>query len=131
VQPGTKSEVFSSGMVEEITRQLGEPSRRANIVAESSIVAGARVTAVRPFIVERPVYKGIGVKVELSDGSSVVVIPSPEEAPEPVPDGTTISETADWELHTPQGNLQVGPGLKWHFARSRHRDEPASAPSET
>ncbi|MFO0825822.1 MAG: hypothetical protein U0792_22330 [Gemmataceae bacterium] len=107
--------VFGGGTQDEIVKSLGEPTRRADVVSESSIALGARVTAVIPFPVDRAAVKGIGVKVDLSDGSSVIVIPTPDEPPELVPEGITYYETADWELHTPRGALQVGPGRKWHF----------------
>ncbi|WP_439623532.1 hypothetical protein [Gemmata sp.] len=112
--------VFASATPDEIVKSLGEPSRRGDVANELSISVGARVTAVIPFPVDRAAVQGIGVKVDLSDGSSVVVIPTPEEPPEPAPEGTTLYEIADWELHTPRGALQVGPGRKWHFAARTH-----------
>jgi hypothetical protein len=108
--------VFAATTADEIVKLLGEPSRRGDVINEVSISVGARVTAVIPFPVDRAAVQGIGVKVDLSDGSSVVVIPTPDEPVEPIPEGTTVYETADWELHTPRGTLQVGPGRKWHFA---------------
>ncbi|VTU00339.1 Uncharacterized protein OS=Cyanothece sp. (strain PCC 7425 / ATCC 29141) GN=Cyan7425_3221 PE=4 SV=1 [Gemmataceae bacterium] len=107
--------VFAATTADEVVKSLGEPSRRGDVVTEASITVGARVTAVIPFPVDRAAVQGIGVKVDLSDGSSVVVIPTPDEPPESLPEGTTVDETADWELHTPRGALQIGPGRKWHF----------------
>lgn len=108
--------VFAAATANEVVNSLGDPSRRTDIVTEASVTVGARVTAVIPFPVDRAAVHGIGVKVDLSDGSSVVVIPTPDEPPEPAPEGTTVGELADWVLHTPRGTLEVGPGRKWHFA---------------
>jgi hypothetical protein len=116
IKSGATAAYFGSGPEAEVLKLLGEPTRRANVVTDPPISTGARVTAVNPFPFDRPPVKGIGLRVDLSDGSTVVVVPSPDEPPESVPEGTTLYEIADWELHTPHGSLQVGPGLKWHLA---------------
>jgi hypothetical protein len=115
IKSGQVPAVLSGGLVDEIGKALGEPLRPSNVETEASIAPGARVTAVIPFRVERPPVDGIGVRIDLSDGSTVVVIPTPDEPQESPPEGTTLYEMADWELQTPHGTLQVGPGLKWHF----------------
>jgi hypothetical protein len=128
IKSGTTAAYFGSGPEDEVLKLLGEPTRRANIVTETPIGAGSRVTGVTPFLVDRPSVKGIGLRVDLSDGSAVVVVPSPDEPVEEPPAGVTLYEIADWELHTPYGNLQVGPGLKRHLAApSSPRSEPKSA----
>lgn len=124
IKSGQVPTVVSGGLADDISKTLGEPLRPANVEAETTIAPGARVTAVIPFRVERPPVHGVGVKVDLSDGSSIVAIPTPDEPPESPPEGTTLYEIADWELHTPQGTLQVGPGLKWHFALSDKNSPP-------
>jgi hypothetical protein len=124
IKSGQAPAVISGGLEEEFSKALGEPLLPANVETEQTITPGARVTAVIPFRVERPPVNGIGVRVDLSDGSSLVVVPTPEESPEPAPAGTTLYEIADWELHTPHGTLQVGPGLKWHFTPSSNHSTP-------
>ena len=94
---------------------LGEPMQPADVVAHAPVTPGARVTGVTPFTVGDP-PAAIGLRVDLSDGSALVVLPTTEEDIEAEPEGTTLHELADWEVRTPQGTLQVGPGLKWHFA---------------
>jgi hypothetical protein len=56
---------------------------------------------------------GIGFRVDMSDNSSVLVIPTADEPlPENSPD---LPELSDWELETPYGMVRVGPGLKWKY----------------
>ncbi|HEX4608814.1 MAG TPA: hypothetical protein VH092_11475, partial [Urbifossiella sp.] len=87
---------------------------------ELPTAAGARVTAVIPFPVDRPEVTGFGLRVELSDGSAVVVIPTPDgDESATAPDGTPLPPLADWELHSPYGNLVVGPGREVHV---QHKD---------
>jgi hypothetical protein len=130
VKPGYKVDqvlsAFSSDHQAEIGKVLGAAPSAASVETEATITPGARVTAVIPFPVERPPVKGIGLRVELSDGSSVVIIPTPDEPPESVPEGTPIYEIEDhkiidWHLRTPHGILEVGPGmvLKWQYG-ARH-----------
>jgi hypothetical protein len=87
---------------------------------ELPTAAGARVTAMIPFSVDRPEVAGFGLRVEMSDGSTVVVIPTPDDDESATaPDGTPLPLLADWELHTPFGNLVVGPGREIHV---QHKD---------
>ena len=118
---GRIPDVFGGGRVADLKSLLGEPMQPADVVAHAPVTPGARVTGVTPFTVGDPGVS-IAVRVDLSDGSALVVLPTTEEDIEPEPEGTTLHELADWEVRTPQGTLQVGPGLKWHFAA------PASAP---
>jgi hypothetical protein len=49
----------------------------------------------------------------LSDGSRLIVVPAPEEAPDDPP---------NWELITPEHlTLEFGPGLRWQIAGSDRR----------
>lgn len=117
IKAGASSVIFSAGMETDLTKAFGEPIGRANAVAECPIMPGARPTAMNPFLYTRPGVDGIGLRVELSDGSTLIVIPTPDE-PEPtagLPPDTTVFELADWELKTPHFTLQVGPGQKWHL----------------
>lgn len=107
--------VFGGGRVADLKPLLGEPMQPADVVAHAPVTPGARVTGVTPFTVGDP-PAAIGLRVDFSDGSALVVLPTTEEGIEPEPEGTTFYELADWEVRTPQGTLQVGPGLKWHLA---------------
>lgn len=107
--------VFGGGSAAYLESLLGEPVRPANVVDHAPVVPGARVTGVTPFTVGEPAV-AIAVRVDLSDGSALVVQPTTNEKVEPEPEGTTLYQLADWELRTPHGTLQVGPGLVWHFA---------------
>ena len=53
---------------------------------------------------------GVVLKVTLSDGAVLEVLPVPSEL------GETLS---DWELLSPSGLLRVGPGLKWKIDPNR------------
>jgi len=80
------------------------------------ITPGGVVTRMTPFGVTQPNVDGVGLRVDLSDGSAVVVIPTPDEEMKNPPEGVVFSELADWELVTPSGRLEVGPGRKWNWA---------------
>lgn len=105
LKSGAVPGAVSGGLPAEIEKELGRP-----IETDPAIAAGARVTGVIPFAVERPAVKGFGLRVELSDGTTVVVIPTPDE-----PDADDLPALADWELDTPHGTLAAGPGSAWQF----------------
>jgi hypothetical protein len=107
--------VFGGGRVADLKSILGEPMQPADVTAHAPITPEARVTGLTPFTVGDPAV-AIGLRVDFSDASALVVLPTTEGAIEPEPEGATLYELADWELRTPQGTLQVGPGLRWHFA---------------
>ncbi len=83
----------------------------SNVELESGryIEAGSRVLQAEPFSV-RPV-EGIGLQITMSDGSEIVVLPSGEEPDEK----EGLLELADWNLVSPHGFIQAGPGLRWSF----------------
>jgi hypothetical protein len=116
IKDGLSSAVFSGGMVSDFTATLGEPTRRADAVVECPIMSGAIPTAMHPFLYTRPGVDGIGLRVDLSDGSTVVVAPTPDESDPTagLPADSPVFELADWELKTPHFVLLVGPGRKWH-----------------
>jgi hypothetical protein len=118
IKSGINQSILSEGRESEFIKVFGEPLRRADVVAEFPVEPGCMVTAMMPFIHNRPDVMGIGLRVEFSDGSTAIVIPTPddEDPLDDVPEGTTVYEVADWELKTPHFTLQVGPGLKWHLA---------------
>ena len=87
-------------------------------------LAGETITSARPvpFPVPPPLTKGVGLVVEFTGGSRLVVVPSSEPVEEDEP-------LADWELFTPYRTyLRVGPGLVWAYLCS---NEPAQAPAKT
>ena len=90
---------------------LGE----AEITADF-IVPGQPVIDLEPFYVDR--VDGMGIRVETADGSGVVIIPTPDEpTPEDkqIPADVTVDKLADWELKTPAGLVQAGPGKTWRW----------------
>ena len=104
-----------------------DPSALCQRLDKEQLEAGAfvepesRVLAATPFI-DKP-DAGIGL-VLLSDDSTLLVVPSLEEAVDQAgdPADPVLPELADWELSSPRGLLSVGPRMKWSF-------EPTTAPS--
>src|SRR5256885_1873581 len=72
------------------------PMGPAGVGADPPVAPGAVVPGLTPFLVARPGVDGIGLRVDLSDGSTVVLILTPDEPPEPAPPGVTLYELADW-----------------------------------
>lgn len=115
IKGGRIPAVFGGGRAPDLKALLGEPVAPADVVAHAPITPASRVTGVTPFTLGAP-PAAIAVRVDLSDGSALVVLPTTDEDIESAPEGTELDEVADWELRTPHGTLRVGPGLKWHFA---------------
>ena len=116
IKSAVSDALFTGGIESEFTKALGEPTRRADAVAECPLTAGAIVTSTKPFLYSRPPVEGIGLRIDLSDGATVIAIPTPDE-PEPlsdVPTGAEVCQLADWELKTPRFVLEAGPGRRWH-----------------
>jgi hypothetical protein len=116
MKSGITDSLLTGGMDSEFIRALGEPVRRATAVTECPISTGAVSTAMRPFLYTRPPVDGIGLRVDMSDGSSIVAIPTSDE-PDPLVDAPADAKVfglADWELRTTRFTLEVGPGRKWH-----------------
>lgn len=88
----------------------------SDVTQDNPIQPGAVVTAVKPFAIERPGVNAIGLRVALSDGATLILIPTPPAADPPgddIPRNVQVYEVADWELDTPKWRMVVGPGLKW------------------
>ena len=88
-----------------------------NVTAlESGALIGpsARVSNGAPFVVQP--LNAIGLAIELTDGSSFLVLPTPPSGEDELP------EPSDWELLTPNHVLRVGPGL--HFQLEDHSSAP-------
>jgi hypothetical protein len=101
-------------MEADFEKVFGETIRRANVENEQPLFVDARVVTVSPFLVTRPGVDGFGLRIDMSDGSAIIVFPTAAE-PEPGDERTAFYELADWELRTPSGVLEVGPGRKWHL----------------
>lgn len=109
---GSESVVITSGAVlGPATPAFGEPLSKEKLEAGTFIEPESRVLAALPFVA-RPV-EGFGLQLRMSDGSSLLVLPTPTEPDEPRGEG--LPEVADWELSTPQGLLGAGPRLEWSF----------------
>lgn len=86
----------------------------SDVTRDNPIQPGAVITAVKPFPVDRPGVKGIGLRIALSDGTTLVILPTPPEpATDTVSPDVPVYEVADWEIDTPKWRMTVGPGLKW------------------
>jgi len=85
------------------------PLSNTELESGTYIEPGSRVLQAEPFPI-RPV-EGIGLQITMSDGSEIIVLPCGEEPDEE--DG--LPELADWNLLSPRGFIQAGPGLRWCF----------------
>jgi hypothetical protein len=102
----TAGEVFGSS-----PSSFGTPLRKDELESGTYLEPGCRVIAATPFLV-RPV-DGFGLQLRMSDGSSLLVLPTSSE-PDEVEDEDS-PELADWELLSPRGLLSAGPALQWTF----------------
>ncbi len=99
LSPGSADFTLTDGQLQ----PAGTPIEAGEVESGHAIPPGALVVSAGAFHVE-PV-DGIGLRVLLSDGSKLVVLPSRSDGAE----GDT--PVADWELFSPKGFvLQVGPG---------------------
>lgn len=97
---------------------LLETDRKQFLESFNLVEPGAHVTTARGFRVSPP--EAFGLRLTLSDGSSVAILPTTNELEEQgVDGGTPLPALTDWDLRTPSGLLRVGPGLKWEFKSSR------------
>ncbi len=79
------------------------------------IEPGSRVLMAEPFPV-RP-SEGVGLQIKTSDGSSLVVLPSTQEAD--VEEEKDLPALTDWNLLSARGLVEVGPGFRWSFEPHR------------
>ena len=105
LSPGAADITFSDHghLLDDLREVLGDPIGSTELEVGHAIQPGAVVVSASAFFAD-PV-DGVGLKLTLSDGTKLVVLPcqTAETA-----DDTPI---ADWELFTPKGFvLQVGPG---------------------
>ena len=90
---------------------LGAPIRNHELEANPLIQPESRVLSAMPFAVKPA--NGIGLQLKFSDGSTLIILPTPSEIDES--DGDSLPELADWELISPRGLLSAGPGQQWSF----------------
>ena len=79
----------------------------------------SRVLEAVPFIDKR--IGGFGLQLRMSDGSTLVVLPSAPDTDADEPGDVVLPQLADWELSTPHGLLKAGPDLQWSFEPRRER----------
>ncbi len=107
---GRRQTVVSYGW--QYPHPAGTPLNPAALESGNFVAAGAYVLTaeVMEYTADHPrrVADGFGLALDLSDGSSLMVIPLPA-------DRIPSDEVADWELLTPAGFLATGPGPKWEF----------------
>ena len=104
---------------------IGTPLNKEDLEAGTFIEPESRVLLATPFLV-KPVDR-IGLQLRMTDGSSLLVVPTAQEPDEP--EDEELPELADWELSSPRGLLQAGPGHGWSFkpsvnASPEQKDEP-------
>ena len=90
----------------------GKPLTNAELAADPLIPPGARVTSAEPFAVAPS--GAFGLHLGFADGSSFFAQPAAPRPPEPGDE--PFPPLADWELTTPAGDLDAGPGPAWKFA---------------
>ncbi|MGH7171455.1 MAG: hypothetical protein ACRELF_12615 [Gemmataceae bacterium] len=99
---------------ENLPNGLGKPIRKEELEANPLISAESRVLTAMPFVV-KPI-NGFGLQLRLSDGSSLLILPTLAEAE--IEKSTPEIALADWDLTSPQGLLSAGPGPNWSFKPS-------------
>ena len=95
---------------------LGKPLSKEELEAGQFLEPESRVLVATPFVV-KPV-EGFGLQLRMSDGSTLLILPTSQEPDEPEDEG--LPKLADWELSTPRGLLSAGPNLTWFFAPAKN-----------
>lgn len=108
----------------------GDTLRKEQLEANPLIHPGSLVVSVRPY----PVLPmdTLGLHLQTSDGSRLVVGSSRESVDEP--GDAPLPELADWELLSPAGLLSAGPGPNWSFkpaAATSAAGPPRTPPTRT
>ena len=112
LKAGMEPLVITSGLVfDAASPAFGIPLSKEELEAGTFVEPESRVLAATPFVV-KPV-DGFGLQLRMSDGSSLLVLPTTPEPDEP--EDEDLPELADWELATPRGLLTAGPNLHWAF----------------
>jgi hypothetical protein len=115
LKSGSEPLVLTAGIDgENLPNGLGTPIRKEELEAHPLLAVESRVLQATPFVV-KPV-NGFGLQLRFSDGSSLLILPTVAE-PEAEETSPEIP-LADWELSSPQGLLNAGPGPSWSFQPS-------------
>lgn len=116
LKSGSEPVVVTSGVdLNGVPPALGEPLCKEDLETGGFVEPGSRVLSATPFVV-KPV-EGFGLELRMSDGSTLLVLPSAQEPDEPEDEG--LPQLADWELSTPRGVVSAGPSLEWSFTLAR------------
>jgi hypothetical protein len=120
LKAGSEPLVLTAGvLVGGVPAALGKPLSKEELENRQFVKPESPVLAAIPFEV-KPV-NGLGLQLRMSDGSTLLILPSPPEPEEPEDEG--LPELSDWELLSPGGLLSAGPGLTWSFKPSPDRSE--------
>jgi hypothetical protein len=114
LKSGSDSEplVLTAGLtLDALPPEFGTPLRNEEVESRQFIEPESRVSAATPFVV-KPV-NGFGLQLRMSDGSTLLVLPTVQEPDEPEDAG--LPKLADWELLSPRGLLRADPGPEWSF----------------
>jgi len=109
LKSGSKSVVLTAG-------EMFSPPRLRNEELESGtfIEPDSRVLKATPFVVKT--VEAFGLELRLSDGSTLLVLPTVQEQDEAEDEG--LPKLSDWELLSPRGLVRAGPGVDWSFEPS-------------
>jgi hypothetical protein len=115
IKSGSESLAVTAGLFpDSLPVDLGKPLSNQDFEKNPIIQTESRVVEANPFPI-KPI-NGFGLQLRFSDGSSLLILPTPPEAYEPGDEA--LPELADWELLSPRGLLSAWPGLHWSFKPS-------------
>jgi hypothetical protein len=118
IKSGSESLAVTAGLFpDSLTSDLGKPLSKQDFEKNPVIRAESRVVEANPFPV-KPIT-GFGLQLRFSDGSSLLILPTPPE--EDDPEDEELPELADWELLSSRGLLSAWPGLRWSFQPSAEK----------
>ncbi len=112
LKSGSESVVLTAGeMFNPSPLQFASPLRKEELESGIFIEPESRVFSATPFLVKS--VEGFGLELCMSDGSTLLVLPTAQERDGPEDEG--LPKLADWELLSPRGLLRAGPGMEWSF----------------
>lgn len=115
IKAGKAPSVISAGIRNgEAAHDALKSISKEQLESNPTIETASRVVAAESFA-DSPV-NGFGLFIGFSDGSVLYILPSPEDDAEP--EDNSLPPLADWELASPQGLLNAGPGLAWEYRPS-------------
>jgi hypothetical protein len=117
LKSGTVPVVIGTGSPHSFGQPIGEEELEAGTFVEP----GSRIAEATPF--EAKSSQKFGLQLRLTDGTVLIVLPSPEAADQADDEDHEPIELADWELRTPHGLLKVGPKLAWEFQHRKGVDD--------